>query len=168
LPVIFPNITEEPPTYVDEGILFQSIYEEFDTNAYINDNALTYSEMPDTTLDISIQNNSRISVTFSAVGLLHIDDLFNIKVKFLIALQVEGVGNRTFTIIYYDNGGAVGYDREVVHTLHYIYVTDPLSAGTYSIKVYWKSEIDAAGINQLNLHGGAFDYPRALWVLELA
>lgn len=161
LPLIFPAVKQE-------NIVRQSIYEEFDTNAFIFDSSLTYSEMPDTTLDISIQKNSKISITFSAVGILHLDDTFNIKAQFLIALQVEGVGNRTFVVSYFDNGGAVGHMREFLHTLHYVYVTEPLPAGTYSIQVYWKSGTDAAGSNQLNLHGGLFDYTRALWVLEIA
>ena len=167
MPVVFPNITEEPPTYEDQGILLQSIYLENDSQAFIIDTDTTYEEVPDTEINITIEQNSRILAIFSGEVTLSIGTTFNFGVNFFVALDIEGVGNRTMRIHFYDNGGPTGTTREITHNLCNVYQSESLPAGTYTISVYWKSEYDATGSAQLLLSTIANPKTRALLVQEI-
>lgn len=161
MPVVFPNITE------DKGILVQSIYLENNSQAFIVDSDTIYEEVPDTEINITIEQNSRILAIFSGEATLSIGTTFNFGVNFFVTLDIEGVGNRTMRIHFYDNGGPTATTREITHNLCNVYQSEPLPAGTYTVSVYWKSEYDATGSAQLILSTIANPKTRALLVQEL-
>ncbi len=168
LPVVFPNITEEPPTYEDQGIVLQSIYYETDSAAVIIDTDTTYEKVPDTEVNITIEQNSRIQATFSGDFRLAVDGSFKGGCNFFIVLKIEGIGNRTMRIHFYDNTGPYPTTTRVFsHNLNIGYQTEGLSAGTYTISVHWMSEYDATGYAQLNLAYPGSNRTRTLLVQEI-
>ena len=89
------------------------------------------------------------------------------KIAIFFSVVVEGVGNKTFFISYYDSSGATGAYRQLTYNLYVNYVTNPLPAGTYNVAVYWQSRSDANGNNYLSLAHSAYNYSRSLWIQEL-
>jgi len=167
LPVVFPNIAE-PPMEEDQGIVLQSIYHETTSPAVIHDASTTYEKIPETEVNITIQQNSRILAKFSGEALLQIGTTFSGEVNFFVALVIEGVGNRTTRIHFFDNtGGGYGAIREYTQNLNDFYQTGALPSGTYTVSVYWKSEFDATDINQLFLSLIGAPTTRALLVQEI-
>ncbi|MCK4379802.1 MAG: hypothetical protein KAW51_01610 [Candidatus Lokiarchaeota archaeon] len=147
--------------------MLQSIYHEANTQAYINDIDTTYEKVPDTEVNITIEENSRILVSFCSVVTLHIGANFDISMNFFIVLDIEGVENRTLRIHFYDNSGTYLAIRELTHSANMVYQTDTLTAGTYTVSVYWKSEFDAIGDSQLILSSPTGNRTRSLLVQEI-
>lgn len=162
MPMIFPVLS-------GEGVVLQTKYAEFNSPAYIFDNTLTYQKMPDTELNFTISEGSRISATFSAMALMALDSTFTVRSSYNISLVIEGVVNRTLMIIYFDNSPATGSFRELSYNLYMNLVSARLSAGKYTISVYWMSEIDAAGTNSLSVahNPPIYNYTRTLYLQEL-
>jgi hypothetical protein len=162
LPVVFPTVSE------DKGILVQSIYHETTAQAVIYDNTLAYEKIPETELNITIRSNSRILATFSGVATLSIGVTLSGSVNFFVALVVEGVGNLTRRIHFFDNtGGGYGAIREYTQDLDLFYQTEGLPKGNYVISVWWKSDFDATDINQFILSSVSVPKTRALLVQEI-
>lgn len=161
LPILFPSVEEE-------NVVVQTKYGEWNTESYIYDNELTWSQMEDTELEIKVQKNSRIYATFSAIALLWLDSDFTGICKFLISLLVEGFANRTFLLDYYDGGPAYTYYREITYNLGINVVTQPLPSGTYTVSVQWRSAWDASGDNGISVaHAPKFNYSRTIFLEEL-
>ncbi|MHA2289119.1 MAG: hypothetical protein ACXABG_10065 [Promethearchaeota archaeon] len=163
LPIVFPNMTKE-----EEGIVLQSIYSETSTPALLADNNLTYQKIPDTEASITIQENSKISVTFNAMFMLMLDSSFQMSCVFNISIVIPGYGNQSYTIVYFRGGTSVSAFVPV--NFYGTFVTDPLPANTYQVEVYWKSFVDPSGDNYLWLNSFLNLYienPRSLTLLEL-
>jgi len=162
LPFIFPGVSEK-------NIVVQSKYAEWRTTAMIYDSETTaYTKISDTELNITIQESSSLAIIFSADAILHLSSTFNIKNSYFISVVVEGVGNKTFFISYFDSGGATGSIRQLTYNLYVNYVTNPLPAGTYNVAVYWQSRYNANGVNSLSLAHSGYNYSRSLWIQELS
>ncbi|MFW9895509.1 MAG: hypothetical protein ACFFD7_06875 [Candidatus Thorarchaeota archaeon] len=161
-PIFFPI----PP---DRDVVIQYKYGEWNTPSYIYDNELTYKKMNDTEISITIEQNSRLKVEFTALALLALDTTFTIRSSYNITLIVSGAINRTIMVLYYDGLPATGYFRELTYTLNINLLTEPLPSGTYIIEVFWKSTFDATGnFNSLSVaHAPTFNYTRTLLVQEL-
>lgn len=161
LPMIFPSVEER-------NLVIQTKYGEWDTESYIYDDELTWTKMDDTELDITVQENSQIYATFSTMALLWLEPTFTSKCSILISLVVEGLMNQTFLVLYYDGNPSYPYYRELTYNLHINLVTPILSAGTYTISVYWKSTFDGPGDNGLSVaHSPNYNYTRTIFLEEL-
>ena len=174
LPLLYPNLNEDLGEYAltdditDEGILLQTKYLEVRTDAFISDSALVEAKMADTELNITTAGNSKLIVAFDAMFLLHLDTTFSGGTRYNITLVLAGVQNRTTRISYFANPG-LGTTVEETYSVHLTFETGILTAGTYSLAVYWKSNNDAtAGWSQLIASGGGFIYSRSLSALEIA
>jgi hypothetical protein len=161
LPVIFPSVGE------DQGIVLQSIYLEANTIETLSDTETTYEKVPGTELNITINENSKILAQFSSSATLTLGSTFTGGVNFFIALVVEGVGNRTVRIHFFENSGGVGYTRESPGFINTFYQTGTLASGTYIVSVYWKCESDATGSNSIGFFNYGGNKPRALLVQEI-
>ncbi|MFX1571668.1 MAG: hypothetical protein ACFFB0_02885 [Promethearchaeota archaeon] len=88
--------------------------------------------------------------------------------NFFVVLKIEGSGNQTMAIHFYDDSGPYpGTTRVFSHNLNIVYQTESLPSGTYTVSVLWKSEYDATGGVQLNLSFPAFNRTRTLLVQEI-
>ena len=165
LPLLYPGMKEE---ITDENLLLQSIYMEFDTQAILYDANLTSLLIPDTETIITTQGNSSLIVMFDCFSLVQLSDIFTGSVSFFINLVVEGVGNLTSMIYFLDLAPATGDYRFFSEDITIIFTTQTLSAGNYTVGVYWYSGIDVAGDNALWLNIDTYvDYPRSLWIQEI-
>ena len=123
--------------------------------------------MVDTELNITTTGNSKLSVAFDAMFLLHLDSVFSGGTRYNITLVISGVKNRTTRISYFETPGS-GHTIEETYSTHLSFETGILSAGTYTISVYWKSNNAATGFSQLIASGGGFIYPRSISAQEIA
>jgi hypothetical protein len=161
MPLIFPAVNTN-------SIVVQSKFGEWNSPAYVFDDQLNYIKMTDTEINITTGGNSRISMTFSAIGLLTLQPNFNVRNSYNISLVVVGVSNRTFEVAYYDNSGATLAYRQLTFNLYSNYVTQPLPAGTYTTAVYWKSTFNATDTNSLSVsHATTWNRTRSLLVQEI-
>ena len=162
IPLVYPAVNTN-------SIVVQSKFGEWDSQAYIFDDQMAnYIKMNDTEISITISGNSRISMTFSAIGLLSLQPTFNVRNSYNISLVIIGVSNRTYTVAYYDDSGATGAYRQLTFNLYNNYVTQPLPAGTYNAAVYWKSTFDVSGSNSLSVsHVPNWNRTRSLLVQEI-
>jgi hypothetical protein len=166
LPIIYPNMIQAP-TFEDEGIVLQSMYTEFNTEGIVTYNNITFQKIPDTEVSITIQENSKISVTFNAMFILFLESSYSGACAYNISLVVNGYGNQTYTILYDKEGTGA---RLIPINFYVTFITDPLSAGTYLVEVYWKSYTNANPDHSLVLNkvvGLYFENPRSLMILEL-
>ncbi|MHA1883583.1 MAG: hypothetical protein ACW96S_00905 [Promethearchaeota archaeon] len=161
LPIVYPNMQQ------DEGIVLQSVYAEFDTEGIINYDNITYQKIPDTEVPITIQENSKISVTFHVMFFLVLGASYSGGCVYNISIVVNGYGNQSYSIVYYKDGTGT---RIIPINFYVTYLTGSLSAGTYLVEVYWKSYININPDHALALNyvGGQFlENPRSLLLLEL-
>jgi len=165
LPFIFPGVSEK-------NIVLQSKFGEWNSPAYIWDYDIAYEKMEDTEMNITIRENSRLAITFSAIAVMSLGPTFNGRSSYNISLVVEDIDNRTYPVAFFDESGATGGYRQISYNLHMDFVTQPLSAGTYTIEMYWMSDFDAPGdSNSLSVAHDSFNpynYTRSLWVQELS
>jgi hypothetical protein len=162
MPVLYPNIVNDA-----DGILLQSEYILFDTEAQIYDNELTYSMMPNTTWLITTQGSSSLNILFTATGNMYLNGAWREKSEYLIDLVVGGFVNRDILLAFYDFGPVVGDYRYVSFDITINLDTGVLTAGTYNISVYWRSTEDAVGSNYLRIYSPANDYERSLLIQEI-
>ncbi|MBN2156960.1 MAG: hypothetical protein JW776_13030 [Candidatus Lokiarchaeota archaeon] len=142
-------------------------YEEFDSTAQLLDSDLTWSQVPDTELNITIKKNSRISATFSSSYSIGVSSSLGISgVKYEIALCVENVGNSTVYVKYLDMAG-VSSAREICSSFSMHYITGSLSKGTYRVYVAWRSIQDPSGTNYFLFTTPLMDYNRSLTAIEI-
>lgn len=162
MPLIFPAIGAN-------SIVIQSKYSEWGSEAYLwDDQTSIYSKMTDTEINITIKQNSQLSITFSAIALLSLDASFDIRNSYNVSLVIIGVVNHTYEIAYYDSSGALGAYRQLTFNLYNNFVSQSLPSGTYTVAVYWKSTFDAAGINSFSVsHVPTWNRTRSLWVQEI-
>ena len=156
------------PVPPEQNIVLQYQYDEWNTPSYIFDNEVSYKKMNDTEITITINQDSRLYVEFSAIALVALSNTFTVKASYNVSLVVTGVTNRTFMVLYFDSEPSGGYFRELTYNLHVNLLTQPLPIGTYTIEVYWKSTWDAPGANSLSVaHAPTYNYTRTLFVQEL-
>ncbi|MCG3227513.1 MAG: hypothetical protein H7645_11395 [Candidatus Heimdallarchaeota archaeon] len=166
LPMLYPNM-KGIETDEDEGIVLQSIYEEFETVAYIEDYTLKYELIDATEVTITTQGESFLAILFTMQAIMTISSLMVGSLAFDISLAVEGVGNRTLKVVYTDvtNPGSI---RQMPVDVTINFVTNSLIAGNYTVGVYWRSETNQGGASSLVGYNVAdYMFPRSLWVQEM-
>ncbi len=174
-PVFLPGLTEQDTDLQneileleDQDLVLQYQYQEWDSDATISDYNVTYTKMNETELSITIQENSQLFISFSSTAKLWLNYFFTGEADYSIALVVEGVGNRTFSINHFDMRPTPGgWYTELTYNLNIDYFTGPLSAGTYTIAMYWKSVYDTSDYTYLSVARIDYDNIRSLWVQEL-
>ncbi|TFG19115.1 MAG: hypothetical protein EU530_07205 [Promethearchaeota archaeon] len=140
---------------------------EWETQAIVYDNELTWADVPDTEVNITIKKNSRISCIYSSSYLIGLwGTLGSEQVKFFVALVVEGVGNKTTYVKYWDQSGVTN-NIEIASSFSSHYVTDPLAKGTYRVYLTWRSVLDSTGTNYLIFNTPAANYTRCLSATEI-
>lgn len=180
LPLLYPNLNADLTNYVeevdlgdytktedltDEGILLQSKYFEDKTQIFIVDTDLVEEKMPDTELNITTTGNSKLRVAFDAIFLLHLDSAFSGGTRYNLTLVLSGVRNQTTRISYFSSP-SLGSTIEETYSPHITFETGILTAGTYSISVYWKSNNAAStGSSMLFSLDG---YARSIMAQEIA
>jgi len=144
LPLLYPILNDDLGDYAktdditDEGILLQTKYFEDETQIFIVDTDLIEEKMPDTELNITTTGNSKLRVAFDAIFLLHLDSAFSGGTRYNLTLVLSGVRNQTTRISYFSSP-SLGSTIEETYSPHITFETGILTAGTYSISVYWKS-----------------------------
>lgn len=172
LPFLFPVLRAENLAYQEdlvseEGILLQSKYGEWNSEAVLYDsNISSYEKIPDTELQITIQENSSLNMVFSGMGLIYLDSSFSGAIVYKIALVVDGVDNRTLIVNYYDGNPTSGY-HWLTYNLYMNFMTNPLPAGTYNISMFWISGQNPSGDNSLILTNSNNNFTRTLLVQEI-
>ncbi len=155
-----------------KNTLIQTQYGEWNSPAYVFDYQLTPVKMPDTELTITINADSRLYMTFSAMAILSLDLTFTTRQGYNISLGVENIGNRTIQANFYDDTPATGQFRQISINLYINYMTPRLPAGTYKVELFWNSVFDAPGDNSLSVaHSSGytpFNFTRTLLVQELS
>ncbi|UYP45946.1 hypothetical protein NEF87_002231 [Candidatus Lokiarchaeum ossiferum] len=151
----------------DEGILLQSKYQQFTDHAYIQSSQTSLLEIPGTKMNITIQENSRISAVFSTPTSLSLTSTADRVISFQIILAIEGVGNISTLVISVDDENDISYYRIRTDHIHLYYETEELPAGVYNIQTFYKSFIDASGGALMLSDNPEKDYPRILLVQEL-
>ncbi|MFW9894446.1 MAG: hypothetical protein ACFFD7_01420 [Candidatus Thorarchaeota archaeon] len=162
LPMAYPNMQQ------DEGIVLQSVYAEFDAEGIINYDNITYQKISDIEASITIQETSKILVTFNAMFFLVLGASYSGGCTYNISIVVNSYGNQSYSIAYYKDGTET---RIIPINFYVTYLTGSLSAGTYLVEVYWKSYIDINPDHALTLNNVAGQYlenPTSLLLLELA
>jgi len=171
LPPIIADLNPSSNGSSENGIVLQSKYQTYNTRADLFDNdPIGYVLMPNTTMLITIQSQSRISAVFSGFYWLSIQGLnAGDRVKFNISLNIGGVVQRVTWIRYDTTAYTITQELSGNH-LYLNYVTDPLPAGTYNISVLWTPEEDHVGTSRITFNWDPDDPPylRSLWVQELA
>jgi len=150
-PILLPGLTEQDSdlqnkyndlldqynNLTEQDLVLQYKYQEWNSTAIITHDDLVYEKMNETELSITIQENSRLMITYSSMAKLWLSYFFTGSVAYSISLVVEGVGNRTFSIIHFDIAPSPGaWFRDLTYNLNTDYLTGPLSAGTYDITMY--------------------------------
>jgi hypothetical protein len=153
----------------ESGRILQAKYEEFNSQAYINDDATgAWTQVPDTEMNITTEGESFLSVTFSAVMILHMDSSFAGACRFNISLEIEGVESRQTRASYYHATPGPGVIIELSERVDIHLETGTLSKGTYNIVVNWISAFDAPGSNQLICTWANFNFTRSLSAWEIS
>lgn len=171
LPLLYPIVYEDVstiPGFADEGIVLQSLYKEFSTTAQIFDLEIgTYKPVPDTELNITIQTNSRINAVFSSIYILGVSDSLSPgqRVGFNISLGIEGMGNKTVRIAYFETSSYSAL-REFSSTFYLNFVSKPLPAGTYKVSLSWISIADLSGTSYFLFTTPNANFTRSLWIQE--
>ncbi len=152
LPLVFPNIATDQDEITTTSVILQSLYQETDASASIYDHSTTFTDVPESTLSITIAENSSLRAEFTSPYVLGIRQEFaaGSHLFFNISLEISGVGNRQTSIKYYE-AVALNSWREYGGTIYIVYQIDNLPAGTYVIKVQWVSRTDVPGDNYLTL-----------------
>lgn len=140
LPLLYPDMKD--------GGTIQFVYEEFDSLAFCPDSVDDYELINQTTLTISTQGKSLLSIRFVMQAILAMGNTMVGALQFEIALTVSGVGNRTLKVAYYQHF-STGVYHEIPADVTIDFATDVLAQGTYIIGVYWKSTYDTTGINYM-------------------
>lgn len=171
LPPIIADLNPSSNGSNENGIVLQSKYQRYNTRADLYDSdPIGYVLMPNTTILITIQAQSRISAIFSGYYWLSIQSVHaGNAVQFNISLNIAGVG-QSETYIYYRTT-AYNITTELSgNNIDLYYFTDPLAAGTYNISVFWTPQADHDGTGRITFNWDPDDPPylRSLWVQELA
>jgi hypothetical protein len=167
LPRLFPGM-EGDPYIPEEPYIPAFAYEEFDSTAQCMDDQITWAVVPDTQLNITIRNNSRIYMTFSGSYLIGVSDTLGTQsARFEVFLGLTvGYGGKYAYIKYLDLGG-VNDAREIAGAISMDFATIPLPNGTYYVQVWYRSLASVPGSNYLLFRTPAMDYSRSLMAQEI-
>lgn len=98
--------------------------------------------MNNTFLDITVQENSRINARFSGVFRLAMKSYAVKRADYKITLMLQGVTGQTLHIAYWDYAGSTTNSLYLTFPVYIEFLSDSLSAGNYTVAVWWQSLYD--------------------------
>ena len=173
LPYLYPNINNPP--YVDDDKTYENVVIsvqslELRTVCICYDNDLAVKQMNQTTMLISTQGNTSLSIEFSTVFMYGVDLTFDTGsnydfISFNITMAIEGVGNYSRIVEF----GELKTGQWGTYSFYMHILTPKLPNGTYNLTMYWSSRNDATGSNYLSAnHYNLYrENPRLLYVEEI-
>jgi len=147
LPAVYPSL--ESKTTEKKGTV-QTVLKTWQDESYLFDNDLSWKMMNQTQMSFTITNNSKILASFSAPFLLSLYPTFTGLSEYKIALVIQGVGNTSTVIVFYDGSSATGQSRQMSFFPTLSFMTNTLPAGTYNCSIQWQS-MSSQGGNGSNL-----------------
>lgn len=178
LPVLFPSLqstsqnnSSTPSTDVDTdlGKVIQFKHIETSSLASINDDQNSaYIQVPNTTLSITVSANSVLDIVFTTPFLFGVGPgANNERFSFNVSVVLVGIGNQTISLSSFNSGSTSSY-YEYSSTMYIHYISSKLSAGTYTISVFYISNFkDVANLAYLTMSYGVFNQTRSLSAMEL-
>jgi hypothetical protein len=137
LPLIYPslNASNNGSNTPINGIIIQSKYAEFNSTCYVTGDDTSWQMVTDTSLSITIQNQSKILVSFNGMGIFYITS-YTGYLGVLINVSIGNAGNRAIFIRHNQDTAVSG--TNVYYPVDIEYMTKALQASTYTVKVFWK------------------------------
>ncbi len=138
------------------------------TSAYIFDDALTSAPVPDTSLNITTRGSTRLVIRFVTQYVHFLDMGHNGISRYQINLTLNGVTLCGGLIEYVTTSALIAW-IEICSSFVLEFVTEPLSAGTYTVGVSWNSQYSVGSTNSLLEFCAAplFNYSRSLIIQEI-
>lgn len=176
IPYLTPAPTESEDSddldVIPTGLILQSITLENSTTVSKNDSDTNWTVMSSMETTITTDGNSTIEVMFYSLMALYVqpDLSHGNMVTFNMTLEIEGVTN-TSVLIFYQRGinyANYVYAEFLPYSVFLRIETSALAAGTYSIRVWWKSLGDGAGLNRLTTGANSIENPYSLNVKEIS
>lgn len=174
---MIPYLAPAPPESDDSdviptGLILQSITLENSTLVSKNDEDVNWTVMSSMETTITTDGNSTLEVMFYSLMALYVQpDLQESNgLTFNMTLEIEGVTN-TSVLIFYQRGIDNAYYIFAEFLPYSVFLraeTPVLLAGTYTIRVWWKSMGDAAGFNRLTTGANSIENPYSLNVKEIS
>jgi hypothetical protein len=130
LPLIYPTLNAS-----NKGIVIQSKYEDFNSTCYITGDDTNWQMVTDTSLNITIHDQSRMLVSFNGMGIFYITS-YTGYLGVLINVSIGNAGNRAIFIRYNQETAVSG--TNIYYPVDIEYMTKALPAGTYKVQVFWK------------------------------
>ena len=170
IPYLAPD--SEDSDVIPTGLILQSITLENTTLVSKNDEDLNWTVMSSMETTITTDGNSKIEVMFYSLMALYVqpDIAEGNGLAFNMTLEIEGVKNQSVLIFYQrgiDNANFI-FAEFLPWSIFLRAETPTLAAGTYSIRVLWKSTGDAAGFNRLTTGAFLIENPYSLNVKEIS
>ena len=159
------------------GILLQTKKLVINDHAEITEEDTTLQVMNNTSLEITVQQDSRLNARFSGVFRLALKSEAVKRADYQITLMLQGVTGQTTHISYWDNAGSTTNTLYLTYTVYIEFLTDSLDAGTYTVTMWWQSLYDhpsdpliysrlyASDIDSVQQYN---DYSRTIIVQELS
>ncbi len=142
LPAVYPSL--ESKTTEQKGTV-QTKLKTWQDESYLFDNDMSWKMMNQTQMSFTIGNNSQILASFSAPFLLSLYSTFTGLSEYKIALVIQGVGNTSTVIVYYNGASSLGQTQQMSYFPTLSFMTNALPAGTYNCSVQWKSMSSQSG-----------------------
>jgi hypothetical protein len=163
LPILFPSVADG-----EAGKLLQTKYNEFDSNAQCFDWETSWKLVTNTTLSITTQGASYLLIQFNTMYMHFLDSTHDEFSQYTLNLTINNQTECLGMIGYYVED-PLGMIIRLYDSFILTAVTNPLPAGTYTIAVYWRSEVsDPTTASSVTLYlGTAFEYNRSLLVQEI-
>jgi hypothetical protein len=153
LPYLFPGMGT--PAY---------LYQEFDSQIIVYDSETTWTEISGINVNFTKEHDSRIEASFDSVIMLGIQT--NERYAWEFALSIQGAGNRTTYVGYYDTNFVSSF-IEITNSFHIMYLSNVLPAGTYKVSLWGRSLIDTSAPGYAIINVPLLNYTTSLAVQEI-
>ena len=130
LPLVYPSLNTS-----NKSIVLQSKYEEFNSTCYISGDDTNWQMVTDTSLSITIHDQSKILGSFNGMGIFYITSYTGFLGVF-INVSIGNADSRVIFIRYYQDTAVS--PKNVYFPVDIEYMTKALPAGTYNVTVFWK------------------------------
>lgn len=155
-----------PARVTPPGTIRQTQTVKSQTLAYLTNSSMTYTAIPDMSLEITIADKSFVYAVLSSGITMFLNQTFSGISLYDIALVVAGVGNRTVAVEYISEK-PISSTIKIAESFYLDYHTGSLAAGTYLITAYWKCSLaPSTGYSQISMTTGVYNYTRSLMAQE--
>lgn len=144
-------------------------YTESSSQASIqDDNINSFIKIPNMEINITVSANSILDAVFTSPYIFGVGPgSSSERYIFNVSLAVKGVGNQTIALTSYNSGTTANY-YEYSSTMYIHYISPKLSAGTYTVDIFYKSSFkDVTNLAYLTLSLPSINQTRSLSVMEM-